>query len=378
MENKQNFTLQNKTQTLFSVFSKVPDPRRTSKGNLRYPLDEILFLIIAAVLCGMNTNTGICFFGKNQLDWLRKYFPYKNGIPSHDALGSVLSLLDTKAFAHAFTAWVSAIAVLEDGEVIAIDGKCICGSFDTFTETNAVHIVSAFAAGNQMCLGQSTVDKKSNEITAIPKLLDLIAVKGCIITIDAMGCQKEITAKIAEKEADYILAVKGNQPDLLAQVKKTFNYYPECESFTDITAGHGRIEKRTCSIIKDLRFLDGKEDWTNLNSIIRIVSERTDKLTGVTTYAVKYYISNLLCSAEKAGRAVRKHWAVENTLHWSLDVTYREDASRCRTGNSAANFNLAAKFSMAMLKKDPEKISIALKRYKACFSQSFRDLVLEA
>jgi predicted transposase YbfD/YdcC len=247
---------------LFShYFSGMKDPRRTSKGHHLYPLEEILFLCISAVISGMDDWTSINMFGHLKLPWLRQYLPYERGIPSHD--------------------------------VIAIDGKTICGSDDKGSGKSALHVVSAYAAGNRLCLGQEAVAEKSNEITAIPALLKLLTVKDCIITIDAMGCQKTIAGTIIEKEADYILMVKDNQQELKEQVEKVFRLNPKTEADVTLDFGHGRIEQRTCQAIDNLTFLDDKEDWPGLKSIAKVISERTDKRSGKKSTETRYYISSL-------------------------------------------------------------------------------------
>lgn len=209
-------------------------------------------------------------------------------------------------------------------------------------------------------------------------MLDLIAIKGCTVTIDAIGCQTDIVEKIIKAEANYVLAVKGNQPELQTQVTKLFDYYQDIETFTNIDAGHGRIEIRTCSVINDLRFLDEKENWKESKSIIRLVFERTDKTTGKTSSETRYYISILTNSAKKAEEIVRSHWAIENNLHWRLDVTFGEDDSRRRKGDIAPNFNIISKTAMMLLDKIPKKMSMNGKRTLAAFDLSFRDLIFNS
>lgn len=216
------------TESLFSMFDEIPDPRRTKKGNLLFPLHEILFLMISGAVCGITSDNGLATFGELQITWLREFFPYKNGTPSHDVIGRVLKRLDTAAFTNAFIDWIEAIRKDVKNEVIAIDGKTIRGANSNST-IGSVHVVSAFAVANGLCLGQVSTDLKSNEITAIPELLKLIAVKGCTISIDAIGCQTAIVDQIIDKEADYILAVKQNQKNLYNQVTKLFDYYPSVD-----------------------------------------------------------------------------------------------------------------------------------------------------
>jgi predicted transposase YbfD/YdcC len=278
------------SQSLFTqYFSTLKEPRRTTKGNFQYPLDEILFLTISSIISGWYEEwEDIVFFGENKLAWLQKFYPYENGIPSHDVLNKLFNRLNTKEFNLCFMKWVDSIASKTDGRVIPIDGKTIRGMASRFSDSK-LHIVSAFCAKNGLCLGQVKVDSKSNEITAIPELLDLIAVKGCIITIDAMGCQKEIAKKIIEKEADYILMAKENQAELKEQIEKVFRIQkPEMIDIQE-DLDHGRIEKRTCEVITKLDFLDTKENWVGLRSIIKITSERTIKRTDLYSCETRYY-----------------------------------------------------------------------------------------
>lgn len=219
----QSATEQNNYFTKY--FSGLRDPRRTTKGHFYYPLEEILFLVISAVLSGVDDWTSISLFGEYKLEWLQRFFPYKHGVPSHDVLGKLFSRLDPVKFSECFTAWINTISTLTEGEVIAIDGKSICGSGDSDSPKSALHIVSAYATGNKLCLAQVTVDQKHNEIVAIPKVLEVLALKGCVVTIDAMGCQKEIARQIIKQGGDYVLMVKDNQKELKEQTEKLFNYY---------------------------------------------------------------------------------------------------------------------------------------------------------
>jgi len=363
---------------LFShYFSGMKDPRRTSKGHHLYPLEEILFLCISAVISGMDDWTSITMFGRLKLSWLRQYLPYKRGIPSHDVLGKVFAVLDPVQFSECFRDWVNSMAELTGGEVIAIDGKTICGSDDKGSGKSALHVVSAYAAGNRLCLGQEAVAEKSNEITAIPSLLRLLTVKDCIITIDAMGCQKTIAATIIEKEADYILMVKDNQQELKEQVEKVFGLNPKTEAHMALDFGHGRIEQRTCQAIDNLTFLDDKEDWPGLKSIAKVISERTDKRSGKKSTETRYYISSLPARPKVIGNAVRSHWAIENNLHWTLDMVFKEDNSLKKKGNSPLNYNIIAKMALAIIERETEsKSSKPQKRKRAALDDEFRSKLI--
>ncbi len=375
-----NFKTQiaSKQKTSFeNSFSSLEDPRRIKKGNYLYPLQEILLLTISAVLSGFKDWTTIQTFGANKLDWLRQFYPYAEGIPSHDVLGKLFKRLNPDVFGQCFTDWINQVSELTKGEVVAIDGKSICGSADSDKPKSAVHIVSAYASDNRVCLGQKAVDSKSNEITAIPKLLELLTIKGCVVTIDAMGCQTEIVESIVKSEADYVLAVKGNQKELLEQVKKMFSIHKQVNTDELVDSGHGRIETRICQAIDDLTFMDDIGSWMKLQSVVRVESERYFKKTGKTTKDVRYYISSLSANAQRINQIVRQHWAIENNLHWSLDVIFNEDSSLKKKDNSAQNFNIINKMALAILEKDDSvKLSKPRKMAKAALNDGYRTKLL--
>lgn len=361
-----------------SYFTSLKDPRRTSKGNFNYPLQEILFLTISAVISGADGWVSVSQFGEVKLSWLRNYFPYKNGIPSHDVLGTLFARLDHKEFSQCFSNWIASISDFTNGEVVAVDGKSIRKSNSKTIGKSAIHVVSAFASENRLCLGQQVVDQKSNEITAIPELLKILDIKGCIVTIDAMGCQKKIAAEIVKKKADYLLMVKDNQKELKQQVEKMFSISVIADSNTHHDSGHGRVERRTCDVIDDLRFMDEKENWKGLKSIVRVQSERYIKQTGEISAQNRYYIGSLPANAEKSNKAVRRHWSVENNLHWELDVIFKEDNSLKKNGNSPKNFNVILKMAMTLLKNEKlGKLSKPSKRLKAALDDKFRDRIIK-
>lgn len=369
----------NPYQVFSHYFSGVKDPRRTNRGHFLYPLEEILFLCISAVLSGMDDWTSISMFGRSKLEWLRQYYPYRHGIPSHDVLGKVFAALDPESFSQAFSAWVASIAELTGGEVVAIDGKTIRGSDNKAGGKSAFHVVSAYASGNRICLGQRAVDEKSNEITAIPALLDTLSLEGCIVTLDAMGCQKTIAGAIIEKKADYVLMVKDNQEELREQVVKVFGMKPAVEKEVTLDAGHGRIERRTCQATDNLTFLDDREDWPGLRTIAKITSERTDKRSGQSSTQASYYISSLNAGPGVIAKAIRSHWAIENNLHWNLDVIFREDAALKKKGNAALNYQIIAKMALAMIERESEsKLSKPKKRQRAALDDDFRSILLAA
>jgi predicted transposase YbfD/YdcC len=361
-----------------SFFADLEDPRRTSQGNHLYPLDEILFLSIAAVISGADTWTSIGLFGKAKLDWLRKFFPFQNGVPSHDVLGKVFAALDSSQFSKCFVSWIDSLAQITAGEIIAIDGKTLRGSDNKTRGKSALHVVSAFASANGLCLGQVAVDDKSNEITAVPQLLDLLAVKGCIVTLDAMGCQKSIAKAIRDKDADYVLTVKDNQKELRSQITKIFSISPIKGEFTSWDAGHGRFEQRKCEVVDQLEFLDDLQQWPGLKTVVRLTSERTIKQTGKQNSETRYYISSLAPDPQVISRAIRSHWAVENKLHWSLDVIFKEDASLKKTDHSALNFNIISKMALSLLDQEKSsKKSKPSKRLLAALDDDYRAKVLK-
>jgi len=354
----------------------VSEPRRTSKGNFRHQLHDILLLVLSAVLCGMDEWEEIADFGQEQQHWLRRYGSFCYGIPSHDTLNRVFSAIDPVEFSACFSQWVNSLRVQCDQEVVAIDGKRMCNSHHL---TNpAIHMVSAFATQNGLCLGQVATQEKSNEITAIPQLLSLLDVKGCIVTIDAMGCQKNIASKIVKQGADYILAVKGNQSLLEEGIQDTIRFNKPISSDVDVDCGHGRIETRECFAYSNLEMIEGVDQWEGLKTIFRIDSQRVIKSTGETSRQTRYYISSLKARAKQFNSWTRSHWAIENNLHWTLDVVFGEDQSRKRKGYAAQNFNTIRKTVMALLINEQQwKASKKRKRLKALQNEKYRETLLK-
>lgn len=363
----------NKT-SLHEYFERFPD-HRVSRGK-KHLLSDIIILSILGVICGAESWDSIESFGKTKIDFLRTFLKLPNGIPSHDTINRVFSSLNPKLFEKMFVEWVQDIKDESiKREVISIDGKCIRGSKDGFHGHSPIHMVSAWACENELVLGQLKVDEKSNEITAIPKLLELLDIGGSIISIDAMGTQREIAEKIIDQKADYILAVKGNQQELLEQIQGRFARQAPCGSAVHYDKGHGRIETRTCEVIGKLDFIDDHAFWKGVKSAIRITSTRNDG--NKETREVRYYISSLADSAEDFNRFIRGHWGVENKLHWSLDMIFHEDAQRKRTKNAANNFSYIRKIALNTLKKDDSKGSLVTKRLKAGWDNKFLLTLLE-
>jgi predicted transposase YbfD/YdcC len=310
-------------------------------------------------------------FGRAKEDWLKTFLRLPGGIPSHDTFNRVFSALNPEELEGCFMDWTRSIADLCENEVIAIDGKSMRGS-RSLGKKSIVHMVSAWAEKNHIVLGQVKVDKKSNEITAIPKLLDLLVLKGCIVTIDAMGCQKNIASKIIEKEADYLLSLKGNQGNLVEQVEDSFRFLPVSAFDEELDYGHGRVETRRCSVVSDLSLIESKEEWTGLKALVKIESERYIKSTGETEKETRLYISSLQADAELINRSVRAHWGVENSLHWVLDVGFNEDNSRKRTGFAAQNYSLLNRIALNLLKNEKTtKVGVKGKRLKAGWDNSY-------
>ena len=375
----KNHELQNDNSLFIKHFEDMNDPRRISKGNYYYPLKEILFLVISAVISGANGWTSVELFGKAKLEWLQQFFRYEKGIPSHDVLGELFARLNSKEFTKCFSNWVNSVADLTKEEVIAIDGKTIRNSNDDTSSKSAIHLVSAYASVNRICLGQEAVHEKSNEITAIPKLLKVLAIKGCIVTIDAMGCQKKIAEEIIDAEADYILMVKDNQKNLRIQIEDSFRTKESCTSNTTNDFGHGRIETRTCDVIEDLCLLKNRNDWKNIKSIVRITSERIIKKTQKESVEKRYYITSLEPDAPKINKAIRSHWSVENNLHWNLDVVFKEDASLKKKGDSPINFNIITKIALTLIEREKStKMSKNSKRLMAALDDKYRMKILKS
>ena len=316
-----------KTITEFkSIFNQIDDTR--SDINKLHKLEDILLIGIISVICAADTWKNMETFARSREDFLRTFLDLKNGIPSDDTFNRVFSSIESQQFENCFIKWVSRLVDLSQGEIIPVDGKTIRGAKSN-GKKSPFHMVSAWASQNNMVLGQVKVETKSNEITAIPKLLDLIAIKGCVGTIDAMGCQQEITSKIIEKEADYILEVKENQKQLYQHIEDEFRFSKNTQIEPHQDLGHGRIETRKCSVITDFQFIENHNPWKNLTSIIKIDSIREFKNSSKPLEkATRYYISSLQAEAKTFQKNIRLHWSIENSLQWVLDVAFSEDASR--------------------------------------------------
>lgn len=343
--------------SILEHFSVLPDPRRVNHNTKRHNLIDIVVITILAVICGADDWPTIVAFGQKKEAWLRQFLELPYGIPSHDTFGRVFCLLDPAAFGQCFFGWVTAVNDLTNGTVVAVDGKTIRRSYDKTVDP--LHIVTAFATANGVALGQQVTDVKSNEITAIPKLLKTLQLAGCIVTIDAMGCQKEIAKTILERGADYVLAVKGNQKTIYQDLKYLFGeivwsqYKGDyCET---IETNATRREVRRCRTITDTRLLPRgpgrRYEWPGLQSLAQVTSER--EVRGTTTTETRYYLSSLPGDAVEILSAARRHWQIENSLHWVLDVAFREDESRIRIGHAQENLAAVRKLALTLLRQEP-------------------------
>lgn len=361
--------------SIYDYFSKIPDPR--INRNKKHNLTDIIVLSILAVICGAESYDSIEEFGKARIDFLKNVLYLPSGIPSHDTINRVFSLIKPDKFEVVFIQWADSLRDKKDvNEVIALDGKTVRGSKDSFHNKSAIHIVSAWASQNGLVLGQRKVDGKSNEITAIPELLEMINIKGSIVTIDAMGTQKHIAKTIIDNEANYILALKGNQSYMKEDVESLCNRSKPDSENEAIEKGHGRIETRNCKVFNKIELLEDKENWSELKSVIKITSQR--EIKDKITTEIRLYISSLKCDATEFNQYIRQHWSVENNLHWVLDMTFREDEQRKRDKFAAQNFAIVRKIALNLLKKEnSNKLSLRTKRLKAGWNNEFLIKILQ-
>ncbi|MGM0706032.1 MAG: ISAs1 family transposase [Bacteroidota bacterium] len=377
---------------LIDYFADLDDPRRENSTD--YPLHEIIIITICAVVCGADGFTAIASFGRAKKDWLGSFLELENGIPSHDTIGRFFGLLDPGAFETRFAEWVRDACEHTGGDVVAVDGKTLRRSYDRASGKAALHMVSAWASENGLTLGQVATDAKSNEITAIPDLLKVLDVAGCIVTIDAMGCQTAIAEAITDADADYVLALKDNQKTLRTAVEATFDRLrasrrEPCSSCTSVTGGHGRVETRRCWALAvadtDLtRF----NDWHGLRTICMVEYERDEyerdeyerdeESDGGPITERRYYISSLPPDAEALLKATRRHWHIENRMHWVLDVAFQEDQSRIRAGHAAQNMATVRRLALSLLQQD-ERLSMGIKnkRLRAGWDHKYLQTLLQ-
>lgn len=360
-------------------FATLSDPRRRA---VCYPLINVVTIALCAVICGADDFVSIAAWGRMKRDWLAKLLDLSSGIPSHDRFNAILAAIKPGEFEKCLLSWITALHEISDGQVVAIDGKTLRRSFDAANSKAAIHMVSAWATANHVSLGQVVVDQKSNEITAIPKLLEILELSGALVTIDAMGCQTEIAQQIVAAGADYCLAVKGNQPTLHEGIERFFQEHLE-DDFARVNVrrhhtqekGHGRQETRyyfLCPLPEDL---PDRDRWAGLRAIGMVISNtrRGDKDCG----DVRYYILSKYLAAKRFAEAVRSHWSIENRLHWQLDVTFQEDQCRVRQGHADANFSILRRAALALLKTESTaKVGIKNKRLIAGWNEPYLEQVL--
>jgi len=361
--------------SLIEHFSLLPDPRILRK--IRHKLIEIIVMSLCAVLAGADDWVEIAEYARIKRDWFKTFLELPGGIPSHDTFGRVFSLIDPEKFGECLMSWIREIFPCSETDIIAIDGKTARRSHDRANGKSAIHMVNAWAVKNHLVLGQVKTEDKSNEITAIPELLKLIDIKGCVVTTDAMGCQKEIAKQIAEQEGDYVFALKGNHSNLHKEVELLFEKAKEDnykdlphDTHTTVDGGHGRVETRSYTTIGDVDWFEEKSKWPKLTSfgMVESIRDMGDKITEET----RYFISSLPNDSNRFAEAVRGHWGVENGLHWCLDIAFREDDCRIRKGHGATNLAIIRRFALTLLKKDSlRKVGLKASRKRAGWDSNY-------
>lgn len=366
--------------SLLDHISVISDPRQAWK--VEHSLTDIIFLMVTAVIAGAEGWEDIEDFGEDNLEWLQQYGDFGNGIPVHDTIARVVNMISAKQLQRCFSKWMKDCHEVTKGDVVAIDGKTIRGTYNKDKRCGAIHMVSAFSAANHTVLGQVKTADKSNEIKAIPELLDLLSIKGCLVTIDAMGCQKDIAEKIITKEADYLLAVKGNQKKLEKAINEVFNTSMinnfEGDKFVIQEQGHGRTETRLCLVEHDVALLGDVEfDWPQLTTLGMVVSIRQEGNNPAEMMQVKHYISSAKLSAKELLAGTRAHWSIENQMHWRLDVGFNEDSCSIRREQAGENLAVARHIALNLLTAEKSfKAGIKRKQKKANRSNAYLSLVL--
>ncbi|MBK1720398.1 ISAs1 family transposase [Thiocystis violacea] len=360
-------------------FAPLQDPRM--ERNQRHALLDIVLLVVCAVVSGADGWEAIEEFGREKLDWLRAFARFANGVPSHDCIANVVSRLTPKGFGECFRSWTQAVAESSGGQVVAVDGKRARGSRDRRRGRSALHMVSAWACSNRLVLGQEATEEKSNEITAIPKRLEFLELTGCIVTIDAMGCQRAIAAQIIAQGGDSVLGLKGNQSALQERVEDVFDVAAKADFSAvghdfhqEIDKDHGRLEVRRDWVTEDLRTVPDTPVWTGLRSIGMV--ERHCTIGTTETVERRYFINSIPAQAARFANAVRGHWGVENRLHWRLDVIFGDDASRLRKGNAPAIMTTIRHLCLNLFEQEPSKLRLSQKRRKAAWNDDYRAKVV--
>ena len=375
-----DFGLIVETASFLCYFNSLPDSRQP--GKVVYPLNEVLLLSLLAVLAGAESFTAMARFGEKKLKVLRRFLPFADGTPPHDTLGDIFATLDAEAFQRCFVDWV-ATRTKTPVEVIALDGKTVRRSGSKKSSKAPIHMVSAFAARQRLVLAQTKVSEKSNEIVAIPALLDMMAIEGAVVTIDAMGCQRDIAKKIIAKKADYVLALKGNQGSLREDVEvfaneQKSNGFADCEITTHQTvdADHGRVETGKYTVIHDVAWLQARHNWPGLKGVIVVDSQR--EFADKTERETRFYITSVVLAASILGPMTRDHWAVENSLHWVMDMTFRDDERRIRTENAPANFTTLNHMALNLFRKSSGKDSMRMRRHTAAWDDDYLVSIIAA
>ena len=369
----EGFAALSEAVVFLNHFKDLPDPRQL--GKVIYPLDEVLLLCLLAVLAGAEAFVDIARFGEKKIDLLRRFRSFRDGTPSHDQLGDIFATLDADKFQRCFVSWVASLTGAA-AEVIAVDGKTVRRSYQKKGAKAPIHMVSAFAARQRLVLGQVKVAEKSNEIVAIPALLDMLVIEGAIVSIDAMGCQRHIAEQIVDKKADYVLALKGNQGTLREDVE-LFAAEQQANGFKDthvsrdqtVDGDHGRIETRTYTVFHDVDWLQERHDWPGLKAVVMV--ESTRELVDKVERETRFYLTSLVWLAHQIGPVIRSHWAIENSLHWVMDMIFRDDECRVRTNHAPANFTTIKHMAHNLIRRAKGRDSFRLKRKIAAWDDDF-------
>ena len=369
----EGFAALSEAVVFLNHFKDLPDPRQL--GKVIYPLDEVLLLCLLAVLAGAEAFVDIARFGEKKIDLLRRFRSFRDGTPSHDQLGDIFATLDADKFQRCFVSWVASLTGAA-AEVIAVDGKTVRRSYQKKGAKAPIHMVSAFATRQRLVLGQVKVAEKSNEIVAIPALLDMLVIEGAIVSIDAMGCQRHIAEQIVDKKADYVLALKGNQGTLREDVE-LFAAEQQANGFKDthvsrdqtVDGDHGRIETRTYTVFHDVDWLQERHDWPGLKAVVMV--ESTRELVDKVERETRFYLTSLVWLAHQIGPVIRSHWAIENSLHWVMDMIFRDDECRVRTNHAPANFTTIKHMAHNLIRRAKGRESFRLKRKIAAWDDDF-------